>query len=91
MEPRWSFFIFADQDHASVDSGVDHTGEDERRGLGCCYFNVVRRDLITSEAGAGPDDLHFDDEECRNLMEETRRKIKVHDFVDLVIYIFICE
>jgi hypothetical protein len=85
IEPRWSFFIYADQ--ASVDSVVNHAGENERNKSGCYYFTVVRSDLIVREHGVGTDERHFDDVNCRNFLEETRRKIKAYDFVDLVISI----
>jgi len=85
MEPRWSFFILADQ--ASVDSVVDHAEEGERMKSGCYYFTVVRSDLIVREHGVGADDRYFDDIKSLNFMEETRRKVKAYKFVDLVISI----
>lgn len=70
-----------------MDSVVDHAKENERERLGCYYFTVVRSDLIVGEHGVGSDGLLFDDEGSHNFREETQRKIKAYDLVDLVISI----
>lgn len=81
FSPRWAFFIWAG--NASVDSVVDHADAMEREELGCYYFTVVMSNFTFREARSGHSKFFLDYEDYTHWLEETQRKYKAWDLVDV--------